>query len=257
MDYIKEYYNHYNEDARLKSKSHLPEYLTTMRYVEKYLSNGAKILEIGAGTGTYSISLAKQGYVVDAVELVPHNIDIMKNKLTENYSVNVYEGNATSLSFLNDDTYDIVLLLGPMYHLFNETDKLRAIQEAIRVAKQGGVIFTAYCNNDTTIYNLFNNRKITEYIDKKYINSEFHTESIPKLIFEFHRKNDIDRIMQNFRVKRLHFIGTDMLSYYFKHSIDAFSDAEFDLYMQFHYQICERQDCIGLSFHFLDVFRKE
>lgn len=257
MDYIKEYYNHYSEDARLKSKSHLPEYLTTMRYVQKYLVNGAKILEIGAGTGTYSIALAKQGYVVDAVELVPHNIEIMKNKLTENYSVKVYEGNATNLRFLDDDTYDIVLLLGPMYHLFNETDKLRAIQEAIRVAKQGGVIFTAYCNNDTTIYNLFNNRKITEYIDKRYINSEFHTESIPKLIFEFHRKNDIDRIMQNFRVKRLHFIGTDMLSYYFKDSIDAFSDAEFDLYMQFHYQICERQDCIGLSFHFLDVYRKE
>lgn len=99
MDYIKEYYNHYSEDARLKSKSHLPEYLTTMRYVQKYLPNGAKILEIGAGTGTYSIALAKQGYVVDAVELVPHNIEIMKNKLTENYSVKVYEGNATNLLF--------------------------------------------------------------------------------------------------------------------------------------------------------------
>lgn len=257
MDYIKEYYNHYNEDERLKSKSHLPEYLTTMRYVQKYLSNGTKILEIGAGTGTYSIALAKQGYVVDAVELVPHNIEIMKNKLTENYSVNVYEGNATNLRFLNDDTYDIVLLLGPMYHLFNETDKLRAIREAIRVAKQGGIIFTAYCNNDTTIYNWFNNRKIMEYIDKKYINSEFHTKSISQLIFEFHRKDDIDRIMKNFRVKRLHFIGTDMLSYYFKDSIDTFSDAEFDWYMQFHYQMCERQDCIGLSFHFLDVFQKE
>lgn len=71
---IIDFYNNYNEDKRLTSKSHLPEYLTTMRYIEKYLKPDSGILEIGAGTGRYSLALADKGYKVDAVELVPHNI---------------------------------------------------------------------------------------------------------------------------------------------------------------------------------------
>ena len=137
---VKNYYNNYNEDARLTRKSRLPEYLLTMEYIEKYSFDGAKILEIGAGTGRYSIALAEKGYDVTAVELVPHNIDIIRKKIKPNYMISVYEGNAVDLSFLEDNTFDIVLLLGPMYHLFNDDDKHAAIGEAIRVAKKGGPV---------------------------------------------------------------------------------------------------------------------
>lgn len=58
MNKIIEYYNNYNEDNRLKSKTHLPEYIISMKYIKKYLTNNSKILEIGAGTGRYSIALA-------------------------------------------------------------------------------------------------------------------------------------------------------------------------------------------------------
>lgn len=180
----------------------------------------------------------------------------MKSKVKEGCDIHIYEGNAIDLSFLSSNMYDIVLLLGPMYHLFCETDKLCAIREAIRVTKPNGVIFAAYCNNDATMYNLFSKRLISAYFNKDYIDSDFHAKSVPKLVFELYRKTDIDCIMQNFRVQRLHFIGTDMLSLHFRDSIDAFSDAEFQLYMQFQYQMCEREDCVGLSFHWLDVFRK-
>lgn len=69
MNKIIEYYNNYNEDNRLKSKTHLPEYIISMKYIKKYLTNNSKILEIGAGTGRYSIALADMGYDVTAVNL--------------------------------------------------------------------------------------------------------------------------------------------------------------------------------------------
>lgn len=72
MESIIEFYNNYDEDSRLKRKNRMPEYLTTMKYIEKYLKPNSKIIEIGAGTGRYSIALADMGYDVTAVELVPH-----------------------------------------------------------------------------------------------------------------------------------------------------------------------------------------
>ena len=75
-DYLTEYYNHYDEDGRLETRYGMVEYITTMRYIKKYLRPGIRILEIGAATGRYSHALARQGYRVDAVELVEHNIEI-------------------------------------------------------------------------------------------------------------------------------------------------------------------------------------
>lgn len=80
-DIIINKYTEYDEDARLVSdRGHNVEYLTTMRYIQKFLKPGAKVLEIGAGTGRYSIALAEMGYDVTAVDLVPHHVEIMKQK---------------------------------------------------------------------------------------------------------------------------------------------------------------------------------
>ena len=76
--YLIDFYSHYDEEGRLASRHGSVEFLTTMRYIEKYLEPGSRILEIGAGTGRYSHALARQGYAVDAVELIGHNIDIFR-----------------------------------------------------------------------------------------------------------------------------------------------------------------------------------
>ncbi len=79
---LTQYYGSYDEDNRLCSRRGSVEYLTTMRYIEKYLRPGMRILEIGAATGRYSHYFAQQGYQVDAVELVEHNIEVF-NKNTK------------------------------------------------------------------------------------------------------------------------------------------------------------------------------
>ena len=257
MKNIIEFYNNYDEDKRLTRKSRMPEYLTTMRYIEKYLTPDAKILEIGAGTGRYSIALADRGYDVTAVELVPHNIDIMKKKVRPEHRIKIYEGNACDLSFINSDTYDIVLLLGPMYHLFNDEDKHKAIGEAIRVSKKGGIIYASYCNNDTCMYKMFYKKRILSYLDRGLINDDYHAKSSPNEIFELYRKPDIDELMKSHNVTRLHFVGVDMLSYVCSNKLDRLNKREFEEYMKFLSSICEREDLVGFSIHMLDVFRKD
>lgn len=83
MNYLEEYYKTYDEEGRLLSRHGQVEYLPTMKYITEYLPDigDPKILEVGAGTGRYSITLAKQGRNVTAVELVEHNLEVLKSKL--------------------------------------------------------------------------------------------------------------------------------------------------------------------------------
>lgn len=257
MNNIINYYNNYDEDGRLLKKNRVPEYITTMRYIEKYLTPNSKIIEIGAGTGRYSIALADKGYNVTAVELVPHNIDILKKKVKHEHNIKIYEGNACDLSFIDSDTYDIVLLLGPMYHLFNDEDKHKAISEALRIAKKGGIIYSAYCNNDTVMYKMFYKKRILDYLDKGLIDEDYHAKSSPNEVFELYRKPDIDELMSRYNVTRLHFVGVDMLSYLYNNKLNMLNKREFEEYLKFLSTICEREDLVGMSQHMLDIFRKE
>lgn len=153
MDYLEEYYNTHDEDGRLLSRHGQIEYLTTMKYIRERLAgiSDPAVLEIGAGTGRYSVTLAKEGLNVTAVELIRHNIDILRSKLDGTEPITVLQGNALDLSALPDAAFDLTLVLGPMYHLYTREDKLKALSEAVRVTKPGGCIMAAYCMNEPTV----------------------------------------------------------------------------------------------------------
>ena len=259
LNVLTEFYSNYDEDNRLRSKHGMVEFLTTMRYIEKYLQPGMRILEVGAATGRYSHALAQAGYQVDAVELVEHNIEIFRQKAVLGENVTIRQGDARNLSFYEDNTFDITLVLGPMYHLFTQVDQKQALCEAIRVTKPGGIIFAAYCGNEATMVQYcFGRGMIRQQHYRDLIDPvTFKASSDPMELFVLYRREDIDSLMQGFSVKRLHYIGTDMATNYMRGVIDEMEDDLFDLYLQYHFAICERSDCVGTSHHMLDVFRKE
>ena len=95
------YYNKFNEDKRLKTRHGYVEFYTTMKYINEYLKNydNPKIIDIGAGTGAYSIPLAEK-YDVTAVELVKHNLRVIEKNSEK---VHAFQGNALDLSKFPDE----------------------------------------------------------------------------------------------------------------------------------------------------------
>ena len=256
---LTQYYGSYDEDHRLCSRHGMVEYLTTMRYIEQYLRPGMRILEIGAATGRYSHHFARQGYRVDAVELIAHNIEIFQQNTQPGESITITQGNATNLDTFPANTYDITLLLGPMYHLFTEEEKLQALSEAIRVTKPGGLIFTAYCMGDASILQYgFGRGEIHNIIQSCKLDPvTFQTFSQPWDLFELHRKEDIDALRSHFNVTQLHFLATDGYANHMRKTLDEMDEDTFQLFLRYHFATCERIDMIGYSNHTLDIFRKD
>lgn len=256
---LKNHYENYDEDNRLVSKHGSVEYLTTMKYVHKYLKKGMKILEVGAATGRYSIALYNEGFDVTAIELVEHHINIFKSKLKDDDTLRVEQGDALDLSRFNDESFDVVLILGPMYHLYNKIDKVKALNEAKRVTKKNGLIFVAYCMNEATIITWAfegDGSNLLYCLENNMLTKDFKCISEPKDIFEMVRIEDINSLNELVNIKREEIIATDLYTNYMKEQIENWSDEIFNIYLKYHFTICDRQDLIGISHHTLDILRK-
>ena len=259
MDYIKSFYENYDEENRLTSKHGLVEYITTQKIIHECSEKvtGKSILEIGAGTGRYSISLAKEGFNVTAVELVEHNIDILLGKLNGNEHITVLQGNALDLSCFDDNSFNLTLLLGPLYHLYSTKDKKRALSEAVRVTKPGGFILVAYCMNEPTVIQyVFAGGNLQKVMDNNMLTDDWHCKSEPKEVFELIRTEEIAELDKALPVEHIKLVATDGATNYLRQMIDTMDDKTFEKWVEYHLSTCERQDLIGASHHTLDVLRK-
>ncbi len=254
---ISDFYNQYDEDARLKRRNGQVEYLTTNKYIHQYLKKGDKVIEIGAGTGAYSISLAKEGYDVTSIELVEHNLDILKSKITDGMNIKAYQGNALDLSRFSDESFDITLVLGPMYHLFTKEDKIKCLLEAKRITKKDGYILVAYCMNEGTIISyVFGANGLDDVRSKCLLTEDWHCKSDPKEIFDLVRIEDIDEYNRNADLQRIRIVATDGASRYMKDCLEKMDTKTFEQWIDYHLHTCERMDLIGATHHSLDILKK-
>ena len=274
MTKLEEYYNKFNEEKRLNSRHGQVEFRTSMKYiheavdsVKQALTNSTdrnsdttaisnadiKILDIGAGTGRYSVALAEKGFDVTAVELVKYNLGILKQK---NSSVKAMQGNALNLKKLADNTFDVTLLFGPMYHLFGSDDKQKALLEAKRVTKPGGIILVAYCMNEYSVITYaFKERHALECMEQGRFSDTFQTLSMPEHLYDYMRIEDINALNEASGLTRIKIISPDGAANYIRPFLNQLSDEEFELFIQYHMSTCERMDLIGAGAHTLDILQ--
>lgn len=252
--------NFYNEDCaedtRLESQHGQVEFLTTIKYIEEYLKPETKILEIGAGTGRYSLYYANKGYDVTAIEYVQHNVDILKSKIKDNMNIVAEQGDAVDLSRFENNTFDVTLVLGPLYHLYEDKDINKAIEEAIRVTKKDGIIAIAYLTSDSIMidWSLMGDHLINGYPND--FDDNFKMTRYPQGVFAPFYISEFKNIMSKFNVELLHNVATDGFTHHVKDKIDSLSKEEFGVWMGYHLSTCEREDLQGYSNHMLYICKK-
>lgn len=256
MTNLEKYYNKFNEDHRLTTRHGQVEFTTTMKYIHDFIGENQKlkILDVGAGTGRYSIALAREGHSVTAVELVERNRKVMESK---HEHVNIWPGNAMDLSFLEDETFDITLVFGPMYHLMTEEEKLKAFSEAKRVTKTGGHIFVAYVLNDYSVITYcFKQNKIKECMERKSLTEDFHQIATEDDLYSYLRLEDINQLNEKSGLERVKIIAADGPADYIRRELNALDEESFSYFLQYHLANCERPELLGASSHLVDILIK-
>lgn len=136
------------EQTRLAT--HPMEREITLLTIKQYLGPTSKVADIGGGPGVISFTLADQGHSVDLRDLTPELIQIaqqtQEKRRTENKPLlnSIGVSNALDKSGLPEENFDAVLLLGPLYHLMNESERVTAVRNALDLVKKGGVLVCAF-----------------------------------------------------------------------------------------------------------------
>ena len=251
------YYGKFNEDKRLKSRYGQVEYLTTMVKLKEAFQgrHNLRILDIGAGTGVYAIPLAEEGHEVTAVELVNYNLGILKQKAErKGLPIRTLKGNALKLPGIPDEAFDIVLLLGPLYHLFTMDDKIKALTEAAAKLSSGGSLFAGYIMNDYAVLKYgFLESHILDAWKAGKITEDFHTVPAEDDLFSYDSLSDIEMYRNKAGLRLIRRFSQDGPTHYFRQRISEMDDETFSLFMKYHLSVCEREDLLGAGCHTVEV----
>lgn len=256
MNHIIETYANYKEEDRLESsKARRVEYLTTMKALKEVIPTHSKILDSAAGTGIYAFELAKAGHLVTALDLTPRHVDRMKEDL-KNYEFDMAIGlnDATDLSAYADESFDVVLCMGPLYHLVDPVMREKCLDEHLRVLKTSGLLVLSYISRYSVFsyVALSHSKYINEDLSKKLLETGIIKHDDPDSFWTdcyFATPEEMEHACLQRSVKVIDHLASDGIAPFVKEKIDNFSDADFDIWCAHHYAICRERSILGTSNH--------
>ena len=257
-DIVSKFYSQYEEDGRLERSVHgRLEYATTMNYIHRYAKENSKVLEIGAGTGRYSVALAREGMDVTAVELVEENLKILKERSKDIENIRSFQGDATNLEMLEDNTFDVTLVFGPLYHLYEPDEIGKAIDEAIRVTKPGGVILSAFISVFAIMYSNYFYGNWSAGQDENFT-EDYRIRHFKEQLFTGYDIDEFERLFEGKPVEWITTTGVDGLLEPIERRGDfSVSDEDFEKLAKWYLAFCEKRELLGNTNHLLYICRKK
>lgn len=240
-----EYYNTYDEEGRLfRDYSHQMEWLTTIHYFNALIPAGSRIFDGCAGTGHYAFWLAEQGHRVVAGDLVPRNVDIMreKQKITPLLE-DIFVGDICQLNSWSDHSFDVVLCMGAFYHL-DAGMRGKAMEQCLRILKPGGILVVTYINLIAALYlrlapDLQNMDDILRYYGEKSFGDSFI----------YMMPEEIEKMAEQYKMKILRHLTSDGNPSVRNSAFCKAGKEDFDKYMELHLKICEDKSLLGYGLH--------
>ena len=254
---VRGFYEQTDEDGRLARTRHGQlEYRTTMAYIRRFAEKDSKVLEIGAGTGRYSIALAKEGMDVTAVELTESNLAVLREKGKGLENLHPYQGDATDLRRFADDSFDVTLVFGPMYHLYEPEEVNQAIDEAIRVTKPGGSVLFAFISVFAIMYaNYFYGR--WAFGQKENFTDDGRVKHFKEQLFTGYDIMEFEDLFKEKPVEHITTAGVDGLLEPIEARPDfLIPDKDFDAFADWYLAFAEKRELLGSTNHLLYICRK-
>jgi len=251
------FYGQYSEDTRLlRSRHGQLEYAVTMHYIHRFAGRGARVLELGAGTGRYSTALAREGMDVTAVELVESNLAVLKENGAGLENLRAYQGDATDLSRFADDSFDVTLVFGPMYHLYEPEEVDRAIDEAIRVTRTGGTLLFAFISVYAIMYAnyFFGNWALGQ---EENFTEDYRVRHFKEQLFTGYDVAEFEKLFERRPVTWITTAGVDgLLEPIEKRPDFNIPEEDFEAFVKWYLAFAEKRELLGNTNHLLYICRK-
>ncbi len=260
---IRQFYDSGTEQEWQRIKNR-PEFLLTCRFLDRYIRPGDTILDIGGGPGRYSVYLAERGCKVTLLDLSCKNVRAAEVHAAEaGVKLEAVQGDACEADkILSGRQFDHVLLMGPLYHLLEESERTAALNAALGLLKPGGVLFVSFIGMmGGIIYEMLNPEMIlsqetpdaefrrcfregTSYSGDAFTRAHFTTIA------------DAEKFMSRFGLEKLHFFGQEGILSPCEEKIMACPQEVIDAWLDRSELLCERPEYLTWSEHLMYVGRK-
>jgi 2-polyprenyl-3-methyl-5-hydroxy-6-metoxy-1,4-benzoquinol methylase len=265
MDDIQIVKNYYDNDVKLeweRLEKYYVEFEITKRYFDRYIKQGNKVLDVGGGPGRYSLYLLNKGCDVTLVDLSPNNIKFAEGKAEEQQlNLNAISGDARCISSIVSDKFDHILLMGPMYHLLDEIDRVNTIISCLSLLKPSGMIYISFVSSHARIIYTLRDKpeKILEdnvVLDWKYFidGTDFSGDSFTKA-FLINPKNVLP-FMNQFDLDKIHFLSCESILAPSMNFLKQQPPQVINKWLDFAEKVCEHEDLLCFGEHLMYIGRK-
>jgi len=264
---VREFYNDAVEYewVRIVDK---PEFLLTCRMMDRYIKPGDTVLDIGGGPGRYSFYLAEKGCDVTLFDLSPENINhVNKHSIESGLSVKAICGDAREADSIvraqsDRKQFDHVLLMGPLYHLLEEQDRVKAINSALKLLKPGGLLFAAFISMDGGL--VFMLRELPEQFanpdEQKFLIPLVDGDNFSGAAFTqafFINQHNVLPFMSQFGLEKLHLFGQEGVLAPNVHTFMEQTPEVKEALLKLSEDLYEKEEYLSWAEHLMYVGRKQ